>query len=265
MDYIQENDFSKIMILAISAALKAGEILKSGYRSNFKIKNKEGKHNLVTEYDLLSEKSILSMIKKEYPTHKILCEEEGYFENSSEFEWIVDPLDGTVNFAHEIPMFVVNIAVKKNDIIFAAVTFHPLLNELFYAEKGKGAFLNGSKLSVTKTDNLDKAILSTGFPYDLQNNPNNTKENFMKILDLGIPIRRIGSAALDLAYVAAGRFDAFFENSLSPWDIAAGLLLVEEAGGSVISMDGSKLQINDKADILATNKLLEKPLLKIFT
>ena len=258
MDYIQKDNFSEIMLTAIEAALKAGEILKSGYRSKFRIDRNPGKHNLVTEYDLLSEKAIIAFIKERFKDHKILCEEEGVLDNTSDIEWIIDPLDGTVNFAHEIPMFSVSIAVRKNLDIICGVVYHPLLNELFYAEKNKGAFLNGSKISVSKTKDINDAILSTGFPYDLNTNPNSCKERFANVLKLGIPIRRIGSAAIDLAYVAAGRFDGFWEMNLGPWDIAAGMLLIKEAGGKITTIDGLDYKIAKKNTLVATNNKIHE-------
>jgi len=263
MDKIQENDFSKITLSAIQAALKAGEILKKGYDSHFEIRRKEGKHNLVTEYDLLSETTIISFIKERFPDHSILCEEEGQVQKKDEIEWIIDPLDGTVNFAHAIPMFAVSIAVRKGNDMISAVTYHPLLSELFVAERGKGAFLNGNKLKVTNTQKLDDAILATGFPYDLINNPNNCIERFMSVLKLGLPIRRIGSACLDLAYVAAGRLDVFWEVGLGPWDCAAGMLLIEEAGGKVTHFDGKSVVLGSKNAIIATNSHLHTDILTL--
>lgn len=258
-----QDGFSKITITAIEAALKAGEILKSGFKSKFKIDKKEGKHNLVTEYDLLSETTIISYIKKRFSDHSILCEEEGLLDTDSEYQWIIDPLDGTVNFAHSIPMFAVNIAVKKNTEILSAVTYHPLINELFIAEKGKGAYLNNKKIRVTNNKNVDDAILATGFPYNLTDNPNKCIERFTNILKLGLPIRRIGAAAIDLAYVADGRFDVFWETGLGPWDVAAGILLIEEAGGMVTNYDGSKItELKAKNAIIASNKHLHEDFLK---
>jgi len=264
MDKIQENDFSKITLTAIQAALKAGEILKKGYNSHFEIRKKEGKHNLVTEYDLLSETTIISFIKERFPDHSILCEEGGQVQKDNEIEWIIDPLDGTVNFAHSIPMFAVSIAVRKGNDFISAVTYHPLLSELFVAEKAKGAYLNGNKIKVTNTKKLDDAILATGFPYDLINNPNNCIERFMSILKLGLPIRRIGSACLDLAYIAAGRLDVFWEVNLGPWDCAAGKLLIEEAGGRVTHFDDSEVILKDKNAIVATNSYLHENILNLF-
>jgi len=262
MDWFENKDFSKITKSVIEVALIAGDILRSGYRSNYKVSKKEGKHNLVTEIDLLSEKTIISYINKKFKDHSILCEEKGSFEKKSEYKWIVDPLDGTVNFAHDIPMFAVSLAVQKKDEIISAVTFSPLVNELFVAEKSKGAYLNGEKLSVTNNKKIDDAFLTTGFPYNLSENPNMCQDRFLNILKLGLPIRRIGAASLDLAYIAAGRFDIFWETGLGPWDLAAGLLLIEEAGGKVTHYDGSKVILNNKNAIVASNKHLHNEFLK---
>ena len=262
MDWFEDKNFSEITKSLVEVALIAGDILKSGYRSKYKISKKEGKHNLVTEYDLLSEKTIISYINKKFEDHSILCEEEGEFEKKSEYKWIIDPLDGTVNFAHDIPMFAVSLAVTKKDEIISAVTFHPLINELFVAEKSKGAFLNGEKLSVTQTKKLDDAFLTTGFPYNLHENPNQCQDRFLNILKLGLPIRRIGVASLDLAYIAAGRFDIFWETGLGSWDCAAGILLIEEAGGRVTHYDGSKVILKNKNAIVASNKHLHDEFLK---
>lgn len=263
MDKFQKSDFSEITRTAIEAALIASDILKGGFQTKYKIEKKEGKHNLVTEYDLLSEKTIISFINEKFPTHSILCEEKGSCDKKSEYTWIIDPLDGTVNFAHSIPMFAVSIAVQKNDEIISAVTLNPMVNELFVAEKSKGAFLNGEKLEVTNTKILDDAFLATGFPYNLYENPNKCQDRFLNILKLGLPIRRIGVASLDLAYVAAGRFDIFWETGLGPWDCAAGILLIEEAHGKTTHYDGSKVMLQKKNTIVASNIFLHDEFLNL--
>ncbi len=264
MQWFENKDFSKITKSLIEISLIAGNILKSGYRSKYKISKKEGKHNLVTEYDLLSEKTIISFINERFKDHSILCEERGEFEKTSEYKWIIDPLDGTVNFAHSIPMFAISIAISKNEELISAVVYHPLIEELFVAEKSKGSYLNGERLRVSKTQKLDDAILTTGFPYNLVENPNNCQDRFLNILKLGLPIRRIGVASLDLAYIAAGRFDVFWETGLGPWDIAAGVLLIEEAGGKITNYDGSKIILKKKNAIVASNDLLHDEFLRFF-
>ncbi len=251
--------FSHDTTKAIEAALLAGAILEKGFYTSYSVFSKEGVHNLVTEYDYASEKALIDFFHKEFEEDAILSEEKGSLFSSSR-RWIIDPLDGTANFAHRIPMFSVSIALEVENTVKTAVIYHPILKELFVAEKGKGAFLDKTRLAVTKTDKLDLSFLATGFPYNLKENPHNCIFYLTKILQRGLPIRRIGSAALDLAYLAAGRFDGFFEVTLAPWDAAAGRLLVEEAGGTVSSWDFSPYDIHSYKPILATNGLIHKEL-----
>jgi len=244
----------KLTKCAVESALKAGEILKKGFGTSFEISSKEGKNNLVTEYDKLSEQTIIEYIKSIFPGHVFLAEESGKTGNLSKdiVRWIIDPLDGTVNFAHGLPIFSISIAAELNGEILTGVVYHPLLDELFVAKKGGGAYLNDKKIIVSDNEILDSAFLVTGFPYNVNQNPCGCIDQFVSIIQQGIPVRRLGSAALDLAYVAAGRFDGFWEISLNPWDVAAGILLVEEAGGKVTQYSGEKYWI-DKDTILATN------------
>lgn len=250
----EEESLSHITLAAIEAALQAGSLLKQGFGTHFAVRSKEGIHNLVTEYDHRSEKLIIDFLKKETPQAHFLAEESGLSRGTEEgLTWIIDPLDGTVNFAHKIPMFAVSIAAEKNGEVISGVVYHPLVHELFVAEKGKGAFLNGQKLSVSSVSTLPESILSTGFPYNLVENPMQCIDHFIDILRLGIPIRRLGAATLDLAYTAAGRVEGFFEVSLAPWDCAAGKLLVEEAGGRVSSWDDLPFDIRSYRPVLASN------------
>ncbi len=248
-------DTSPLTVVAIQAALKAGEILRRGFQTHFQVTSKPGIHNLVTEYDNAAEKSIISTILQHYPSHSILAEESGeeHTKQGADVLWIIDPLDGTVNFAHQIPVFSVSIAVAVHQDVYIGVIYNPLLHELFVAEKAKGAYLNGERLRVSSVDQLIKAFMATGFPYNVNTNPMHCIDRFAEMQAKGIPIRRQGSAALDLAYVAAGRFDAFWELNLNAWDIAAGKLLVEEAGGKVTQYDGSKFSIFSDKMLLATN------------
>ena len=265
------NDFSlpnaltsRLTQVATLAALKGGENLRKGFGSTYQILSKEGRHNLVTDYDNMTEEIIISFIKSHFPEHSFLAEESGTSgkeENEDGIKWIIDPLDGTVNFAHNIPMFAVSIAASYKNEILCGVIYHPLLHELFIAEKGKGAFLNGSALKVTDTKVLDHAIVATGFPYNVHENPLHCVDLFANLARMGTPLRRIGSAALDLAYLAAGRFDAFWEVSLKPWDYAAGMLMIKEAGGSFTHFDGSDFQVLSEGPIAATNGLLHDQLL----
>ena len=247
---------------AIDAALMAGERLKSGFRSSFAVSFKEHKHNLVTEYDLASEQIIINHIKSIFPNHSFLSEEAGLKQSDlSDIQWIIDPLDGTVNFSHGIPLFSVSIAAVQQQNILCGVVYAPMTDELFYAEAGKGAFLNNQPIAVSDATSLLDAILVTGFPYNVHENPGNCIGHFSQFAHLGIPIRRLGSAAIDLAYIASGRFDGFWEVLLQPWDIAAGTLIVREAGGSVIDYQGNQLNVLQTGSLIATNGKLDSEIL----
>jgi myo-inositol-1(or 4)-monophosphatase len=250
----KKESFSSLTLVAIDAALLAGDLLRSGFGTAFSIHSKEGKHNLVTDYDHASEKALLDFLLKNVPDSHFLAEESGSTgQGTKEVLWIIDPLDGTVNFAHQIPMFSVSIAAEKRGEVVSGVVYQPITHELFVAEKGKGAFLNGKKLHVSSVSRLEDAILATGFPYDLAENPFHCIERFIQVLKLGIPIRRLGSAAIDLAYTAAGRFEGFFEVELGAWDCAAGKLLVEEAGGKVTHWNRKPFDIRARSTIFASN------------
>lgn len=254
---------TEFLSTARNLAVTAGKLLREGFGGSFGISSKEGRHNLVTEYDNRSEDIIISGIRTRFPDHEFLAEESGASGNtSSNIRWIIDPLDGTVNFAHSIPIFCVSIAAEVNGEIECGVIYQPMIDELFTAVKGGGAFLNGTKLCVSQTARLNDAILVTGFPYNVGINPDNCIEHFSAFLRYGIPIRRLGSAALDLAYAAAGRFDGFWEARLNPWDVAAGMLLVREAGGRVSSYDNSEYKIGDKR-IVASNGYIHDEILDV--
>ncbi len=250
----KKESLSHITLIAIEAALLAGELLRQGFGTHFSISSKEGKHNLVTEYDHKSEKLIIDFIQKNVKDSTFLAEESGASgKEKGGILWIIDPLDGTVNFAHQIPLFSVSIAAQSEGKIVSGVVYQPITHELFVAEIGKGAFLNGQKLKVSEVMNIDRAILATGFPYNLAKNPFHCIDHFVDILKLGIPIRRMGSAAIDLAYTAAGRFEGFFEVELGAWDVAAGKLLVEEAGGRVTHWDKRPFDIYSRETVFASN------------
>jgi myo-inositol-1(or 4)-monophosphatase len=250
----EKESLSNLTLTAIEAVLLAGEILRQGFGSQFSITTKEGKHNLVTEYDYKSEKAILEFLSQNVPGSHFLAEESGTTGGATEeILWIIDPLDGTVNFAHQIPVFAVSIAAEVRGEIKTGIVYQPMTHELFVAELGKGAFLNGRKLRVSSVKNLDDAILATGFPYNLVKNPFHCIDHFTDILKVGIPIRRLGAAAIDLAYTAAGRFEGFFEAELGPWDCAAGNLLVTEAGGKVTHWDNQPFDLRSRRPIFASN------------
>jgi len=244
--------------------MAAGALLREGFGRKFSIQHKEGIHNLVTEYDYKSEKLIIDFLSKHAPGSQFLAEESGKSgEKTAPLLWIIDPLDGTVNFAHRLPMFAVSIGLEKEGHLFCGVVYHPITQELFVAERGKGAFLNGDPLSVSPTKQLKESILATGFPYNLAENPYHCIEHFLQILKAGIPIRRFGAAAIDFAYIAAGRFDGFLEVSLAAWDCAAGKLLIEEAGGKLSGWDGAPFDLRSKDPVLATNGHIHTQVLEI--
>ncbi len=252
----KEPSLSELTLIAIEAALNAGNLLRYGFGTHIKVKSKEGRHNLVTEYDIKAEKEIIDFIQKNVPNSEFLAEESGISGKKGPLIWIIDPLDGTVNFAHQIPVFAVSIGIEQNGVMTAGVVFQPITHELFVAEHGLGAFFNGKKISVSKVSTLQDSILATGFPYNLAENPHHCIDHFIDILRAGIPIRRLGAAALDFAYTASGRFEGFFEVALSPWDCAAGKLILEEAGGQISQWDGSPFDIRSRRTLLATNRLV---------
>lgn len=244
------------------AAIESGKIVKEYFETSFKIESKDIISNLVTEVDKKSETKIIEIIKADFPEHNILSEEIGALETSSDIKWIIDPIDGTINYAHKIPICCVSIGIEKAGEIIYGVVYNPMSGEMFYAEKGKGAFLNDEKISVTKENNLKKSLLVTGFPYVSADIPYKPIKAFSAFLDMDLPIRRLGSAALDLCWTALGRFDGFWEYNLHPWDVAAGYLIMTEAGGRVTDFKGGKYSIYEK-EILATNGLIHDSMLKV--
>ncbi len=248
----------------ISIAKEAGEIIRNGFGTNFNIEYKTNETNLVTEIDKASEKLITEFIRKKYPTHGILAEEGGEIKNTSEYIWVVDPLDGTTNFAHGLPIFSVSIGVQKQGKTIAGVVYDVMNDIVHSTELGSGAFANGQKMNVNKNDKLNHAVIVTGFPYNIFENPEHALEKFTAVTRAARAVRRLGSAAIDLCYVAKGVFDGFWEVHLHPWDMCAGKLIVEEAGGLVTDFDGNEIDIYSKK-ILATNGNIHKTILKILS
>ncbi|HXG85145.1 MAG TPA: inositol monophosphatase family protein [Pyrinomonadaceae bacterium] len=250
---------------AIETAREAGKILLEKFGRKIAI-HKKGDINLVTEADFASERHIIERIKSHYPKHSILAEESGetaaFIAGESGWKWIIDPLDGTTNFAHGYPCWCVTIAAEHNGEIVLGVTFDPTRDELFAAEKGRGATLNGRKIQVSETTELRDALLCTGFPYDAAQRENFAR-HFTDFVQKARGIRRDGSAAIDMAYVACGRFDGFWEEGLQPWDVAAGVLLVEEAGGRVSYYDDSPFSIY-APPVCADNRLIHSEMLDVF-
>jgi myo-inositol-1(or 4)-monophosphatase len=233
----------------------AGKVLLGYFNKDFRIDRKnpfEGSIDIVTDADRASETLILEAIQREFPHHDILTEETPTSRSGSPWLWIVDPLDGTINFAHGFPAFSISIAVMEHGRLLAGMVYDPLRRDGFFAARGAGAFFNDKRIHVSRTDRLDRSLLATGFPYDRAVSPENNLAEFCHVVTRVQGVRRAGSAALDLAYVAAGRLDGFWELKLKPWDMAAGMLLVEEAGGRVSDRTGQPTDVYTNA-IVATN------------
>ncbi len=234
---------------AEEGARLAGRILAERFGGQRTIAFKQTGIDLVTDADKASEEALISFLRSRHPGHAILAEESGASQGTG-LRWIIDPLDGTTNYAHRVPHFSVSVAVDGPDGVLAGVVYDPMLDELFSAARGEGATLNGQPLKASDTTTLEGALLCTGFPYDVRERPEGPVGLFNRFVRRAQGIRRTGSAALDLAYVAAGRFDGFFEFSLKPWDVGAGALLVMEAGGSMTLIDGSPFEVM-RGDVLA--------------
>ena len=248
--------------IAVKAAKAGGRILMQKFGGVLRIMHK-GEVDLVTDADQEAEQTIVSAIRHTFPRHGILAEERDFSRaGESEYLWIIDPLDGTTNFAHGFPWFAVSIALQVRGEIVLGVIYNPAHKELFIAEKGGGAYLNDIPLRVSQTDRLDQALLATGFPYDRKQSEANNYDHFVNFQQSAQACRRPGAASLDLAYTAAGRFDGDWEMKLKPWDVAAGLLLVEEAGGRVSDFDGGPFDIKG-AEILASNRLIHDAMIGV--
>ena len=249
--------------LAIKTAKEAGDILRENLGKIKRIDCKGG-INLVTDIDRLAEERALSIIREKYPSHDILTEERRMEEKGSQYKWIIDPLDGTTNYVHGYPRYCISIALEKDGEVILGVVYDPVPDELFLAEKGKGATLNGRKISVSKIDELDKSLLATGFPYDRREKADEYLKIYREFMLNAQGVRRDGSAALNLCYTANGRFDGFWEEQLAPWDVAAGSLIVTEAGGRVTDFKGEKADIYGK-DIVASNGKIHREMEEIIT
>ncbi len=251
----------KYIDVAIESAIKAGDYAR---KRKGKIKNisYKGEINLVTDVDKTCEDIIVGTIKKYFPSHSILSEENYTLVMPAEYRWVIDPLDGTTNYAHGLPIYSISIALERNDGVVLGVVYDPERGELFQAEKAKGSYLNKKRIRVSKAQNLKKALLVTGFAYDIRKTTQNNMNYFTKFLKKSRALRRLGSAALDLSYVACGRFDGFWEMNLHPWDSAAGSLIVREAGGNLTKFDGSPYSHYDK-EILATNSKIHSQMMRV--
>ena len=239
------------LAVAVEAALAAGRIQQERADNIGEIQYK-GEINLVTEVDLLCEKEIIGRIQKAFPGHAFLAEESGATEGDADHLWVIDPLDGTVNYAHGYPCYCVSIGYQRKGEVVVGVVYNPCLDELFVAERGQGATLNGQPIAVSTTTELKQSLLATGFAYDINESTDNNLDHFQNFIKACQAIRRPGSAAMDLCYTAMGRFEGFWELKLHPWDYAAGWLMIEEAGGTVTRFDGSPFQMGDRS-VLSSN------------
>jgi myo-inositol-1(or 4)-monophosphatase len=247
--------------VAIAAAKEAGRIQKGHFGRQYRVEYK-GEINPVSEVDKLCEKAISRIILDAFPDHDLLTEESDFKGKGSPFKWIVDPIDGTTNYIHGFPFFCVSIGLEIEGEMKLGVVYDPLFDELFQAEFGKGAFLNGNRISVSRMGDLDLSFLTTGFPYDIREHADFYLRFFRQFMTKSIAIRRPGSAALDLCYVAVGRFDGYWELKIHPWDVAAGSLMVTEAGGRVT--DFKNRPYNIYADeIIASNGLIHREMLQV--
>ncbi len=236
-------------------ARQAGKILYNGYEKDHQVSYK-GAIDLVTEIDFQSEAFIIGEVQRLFPEHRILAEESGTLDGDDEHLWLIDPLDGTVNYAHGVPMFCVSVAYAHKKQVMLAAVYDPLRDEMFTAGRGKGSWLNGRALKVSQVEELQKSLLVTGFPYDTWNTPRDNFDYFTRLAKMTQGVRRLGSAALDLCYVGAGRFDGYWELSVKPWDVAAAELVAEEAGAKVTDVDGGADYLGPSQSLLAANLVL---------
>ena len=256
-------DLGRIKDVGVAAAARAGEILLNYWGKTHTVE-KKGAINLVTEADLASENAIIQLIRAVFPDHSVLAEESGVTLGTDAYEWIIDPLDGTTNFAHHLPDFSLSIALAfEGDIVFGAV-LNPVTGELFCGTRGEGSTLNGRSIRVSRTKVIGESLLVTGFPYNLQSVIRPLIDRFERCLMAAQGVRRLGSAALDLCYVACGRFDGFWEQDLAPWDTAAGVVIAQEAGARISNFSNGPYSI-EKKEILATNGFIHQEMTALLT
>ena len=248
--------------VAIEVARAAGELLRREVHGDRRIEYKGAVTNLVTEMDARAEALIVDRLLAEFPDDAVLAEERGAQAGRSGRRWIIDPVDGTTNYAHALPAYAVSIALERAGRIELGVIYDPSHDELYVAEPGAGAFCNGARLAVSTATSLDESLLTTGFPYDIRVNPDNNLKEYAVFATRSRAVRRFGSAVLDLAWVASGRYDGFWELRLGPWDVAAGGLLVQEAGGRLTSITGGPLDL-DTPTLLASNGRIHHAMLAI--
>jgi myo-inositol-1(or 4)-monophosphatase len=250
-----------LLEFAIHCALESGRIQGAYFQKRISIHHK-GEINIVTDVDIACQRRIIELIEEKYPEDYIIAEEKANVFDEKRNKWIVDPLDGTTNYAHGYPFFCTSIAYEVKSEVVVGVVYNPIFNELFFAQKGEGAYFNGEKIHVSTVNDMKQALLSTGFPYDLPTNTNNNINHFVNFLYHAQAVRRDGSAAMNLSYVACGRFDGHWEMKLNPWDMAAGALIVIEAGGTLSNFKGEAFSIYDD-ELVASNGLLHDRLLEV--
>jgi myo-inositol-1(or 4)-monophosphatase len=255
---VHQNFKQNMKDILLRATREAGALILKNFNGPFTVSHKDGINNLVTDVDQASERLITGIIKTAFPDHGIVGEEYGAQDQQARFKWIIDPIDGTVNYAHGIPLCCVSIGLMDGETLIMGAVYNPMMNELFFAEKGQGATLNGMPIQVSAKKDFKKAFLVTGFPYHFPEGKN-PFSIFERLVTSGVPVRRLGSAALDLCWVACGRFDGFWEYNLNPWDLAAGYLLVQEAGGKVTDFRNNPASVWHK-ETLATNGLIHEEL-----
>src|SRR5712691_2965251 len=246
---------------AVEIAREAGALLTTWFERRVTVETK-GEYDLVTEADRSSERLVVERLRTHFPSHGIVAEEGGGHESSSEYRWYVDPLDGTTNFAHGFPCFNVTLALEQAGELIAGVIYDPTRNEMFAAERGSGAYLNNRRIRVSKVQRLEDTLVATGFP-SRKRHQNVNVHFYYQLAMVTHGVRRAGSAALDLAYVASGRLDGFWEFGLNPWDMAAGILLIEEAGGKCSDMQGGPVDIRGP-HLLATNAVIHQQIVEVF-
>jgi myo-inositol-1(or 4)-monophosphatase len=256
-------DLGRIRDVAVAAAARAGEILLNRWGQIHNVE-KKGAIDLVTEADVASERAIIEVIRTAFPDHTILAEESGVTPGTDPHEWIIDPLDGTTNYAHNLPEFSISIAFAHEGEMAFGLILNPVARELFCATRGQGAELNGRPIRVSSTTSVRESLLVTGFPYDLDPVIEPLMRRLQRCLLAAQGVRRLGSAALDLCYVACGRFDGFWEQNLAPWDTAAGWIIAQEAGGKVSDFSHGPYTIDNK-EILATNGLIHQEMAALLT
>jgi myo-inositol-1(or 4)-monophosphatase len=255
------DEIDQYAAIAVEVAREAGQFLLQRFHTEFAV-NHKGTVNLVTEVDIGAEELIVSRIQQAFPTHSILAEESHDKTVPGQYTWVIDPLDGTTNYAHGFPVFSVSIGLEISGKVEFGVVYDPTRSELFTARCGRGAFCNDMPLHVSKTESLGASLLSTGFPYDIRSSKLNNLDNYCAFALRSQGVRRCGSAALDLSYVAAGRFDGFWELKLNPWDCAAGYLLVSEAGGKVTNFRGGMASIYGR-EVVASNGRIHQQMLEV--